>query len=52
MNGRDLLSGSIGFGFGILFIAITFYNNAYDSIQSQPDITLSSWYGINLKGNE
>ena len=46
MNGRDLVSGSIGFGFGLLFIVMSFYSNAYDSIQNNPDITLSTWYGI------
>jgi len=43
---NSLMTGLIGFGFGALFIVIVFYNNAYDSIEKNPEITLSSWYGI------
>lgn len=45
---KFLTSGLIGFGIGVLFITMTLYFNANDSIKKNPEITLSTWYGIKI----
>lgn len=41
-------AGLIGFAAGTLFIVMVFYSNAYSSIEKNPEITLSTWYGISI----
>jgi len=50
MQSRDIVSGSIGFGFGLLVLAILLFNNAHNSFENNSNITLSEWYGFEKEG--